>query len=266
MAVLNRKCLGVFNNLLIPWAKSRFASVSLVTWNGRAILHHKPRLRDRKRDIIDDLSVNGSVLAFQELHGSKEKLDLIYPRLHKQFYVFASFSERLDPHGQTKQDEAGVALAFAKCGTSSSEGFVPQVFVPGRVLRVSVAVGDCESIYWCIHNFGVSAAQMDSIEIAFRAEAAENPRAVTVFAMGDVNYVCEGEYQRSLELPNDTRLGSHSLSLLRALGNPDGNTSSKTSLSSRSHLTRTTAMLTVFVQESIASIPPSLLGWLSSST
>ena len=144
---------------------------------------------------------------------------MIYPRLHKQFYVFASFSERLDPHGQTKQDEAGVALAFAKCGTSSSEGFVPQVFVPGRVLRVSVAVGDCESIYWCTHNFGVSAAQMDSIEIAFRADqawAAENPRAVTVFAMGDFNYVCEGEYQRSLELPNDTRLGSHSLPTPRA--------------------------------------------------
>ena len=46
--------------------------------------------------------------------------------------------------------------------------------------------------------------------------AAANPRQITVFVLGDVNYLCEGEYQRSLELPNDPRIGSHSLPAPRA--------------------------------------------------
>ena len=74
--------------------------------------------------------MNSSVLAFQELHRSKEKFELTYLRLHQNFHVFTSFTERLDAKGQPKQDEAGVALALAKCGTSSAECLSQRVFAP----------------------------------------------------------------------------------------------------------------------------------------
>ena len=209
----------VFSRLLTPWSKSKSSSIGLSSWNARALLHHKPRLRDAKRNLVDDVSMNSSILAFQELHGSKEKLELTYPRLHQKFHVFTSFTERLDAKGQPKQDEAGVALALAKCGTSSAECFSQRVFAPGRVLRVAAAAGDNESIYWNVHNYGLSAIQLNAIETAMGADvarAAANPRQVTVFVLGDFNYLCEGEYQRSLELPNDSRIGSHFLPAPRA--------------------------------------------------
>ena len=64
---------------------------------------------------------------------------LNYLRLHQNLYLFTSFTERLDAKGQPKQDEAGVALALAKCGTSSAECFSQRVFAPGRVLRVAAS-------------------------------------------------------------------------------------------------------------------------------
>ena len=191
----------------------------MATWNGRAILHHKPKLRTSKKHLVDDLSLTCSVLAFQELHGTKEKFELAFARLHQKFFVFTSFTDRLDTQGLPKQDETGVALAFQKFGASSSNCFSQKSFAAGRVLRVAACCGLQESMYWCVHNHGLSAGQL--VEIAHVLEsdvcrARENPQRVTVCVLGDFNYLCSGEYQRSLEHPNDSRSGSHSLPAPRA--------------------------------------------------
>jgi hypothetical protein len=116
--------------------------------------------------------------------------------------------------GLQKQDEAGVALAFAKLGSTSQDSFHLQVLAPGRVIRVSVAVEGFESIYWCVHNFGLSALQMQAIGAVLEnniSRAAAAPSLASAFVLGDFNFLCEGEYQRSLDLPNDSTSGSHSL-------------------------------------------------------
>ena len=81
------------------------------------------------------------VLAFQEIYGTKEKFEFAHVRLHQNFYVLSSFSDRVNVKGDQKQDEAGVALAFAKHESTSSDYFTPQVFAPRRVLRVSALTG-----------------------------------------------------------------------------------------------------------------------------
>ena len=157
--------------------------------------------------------------AFQEIHGTKEKFELTHIRLHQHFYVFTSFTDRVHSSGSLKQDEAGVALAFAKHETSSPDFFTPEVFAAGRVLRVSALADGCESIYWCVHNFGLSASHMRAIENALGADverASANPHLVSVSVLGDFSFLSEGEYQRSLDAPNDSTFGSHSLPAPRA--------------------------------------------------
>ena len=67
-------------------------------------------------------------------------------------YVFSSFSAQLTENGQPKEDEAGVALAFASCGVSSTDSYATHSFTRARVLRGSTAGGDHETIYSYVHN------------------------------------------------------------------------------------------------------------------
>eukprot|EP00973_Karenia_brevis_P087750 12171079-Karenia_brevis.AAC.1 len=90
--------IGLFSRLLSPWVPSK--SVVTATWNARALLHHKPRLRAKKIRYLLSFALGSDWTALQEVHGSQARFVAALPALQKDFHIFSTFS--------TNPNEGGV--------------------------------------------------------------------------------------------------------------------------------------------------------------
>ena len=189
---------------------SPLALASVASWNARALLHHKPRLRAEKLCFLASFAMKTSITDLQEVHGTEASFRTAAPLICQAFHVFCSFSENAA--------EAGVITLLRK-STSDSGIFVQDGVIPGRVLRVQAWSSESESslIHWNIHNHDRSGA--DSIRVKKQIQtdidaAKARPTCCVVIVSGDFNFLHPCEFRRSVAAPNSTRIDDHS----RAVG------------------------------------------------
>jgi len=87
----------------------------------RALFHHEPGLRKVKANLVYDIlkqeGMNSTIIAFQEVHGTPEKVNQMLFPIMRHFYIFHSFTlgpenietykedtVRLSPLSQRTQD------------------------------------------------------------------------------------------------------------------------------------------------------------------
>ena len=85
----------LFSQLLSPWTSSSLGSdpTSLTTWNARALLHHKPRLRASKIRFLLPIALRSTITALQEVHGSEAAFRTAIPCANTAFHIFSSFMD-----------------------------------------------------------------------------------------------------------------------------------------------------------------------------
>jgi len=164
----------------------------------------------RKLSLVDTLVEAHSILALQEVHGNKLKFEAFTHRIQRQYFVFSSFSH--------KMDEAGVVTLVAKHGCSTQDGFREQVLVPGRVLRVVYSCAPRVLVHWNVHNFGIDPKHMEKVICELKGDldrAAADPLGYVVVVAGDFNFLPKGECQRSLAAPMLARTRPGAVSHIR---------------------------------------------------
>ena len=207
---------GVGNTLLAPWLEASFSAISFVTWNARALHHHKPCLRKAKKNFIQDFLKRNcaarAVLAMQEVHGTPEKIYTMLFHLKKLYYFFHSFSRSTTDGTFYKEDEGSVITLIPKGCTPSRNRFVSLEVIPGRALRVSWTGMNRTWIHWNIHNHGLSAAQVSTIAGLIRADVATaqaDPTMNFLVVSGDFNFLAPGDFYKSISDPGSSTHDRH---------------------------------------------------------
>ena len=192
---------------MAPWLPQG-SSVDFVTWNARALHHHRPHSRLNKLRFLGSLVPRAagsfSVLALQEVHGSPEKHRRLLHSILKDFHMFSSFAPAADESG-LRQDQGGVITLIPKAPGEPRHRFVRTEIIPGRVLRVTTKIGEFDWTHWNIHNFGLTAAQVRAVADHLRRDAREASRSPTsrfVVVCGDFNFLAPGEHHRALSKPD----------------------------------------------------------------
>eukprot|EP00959_Pyramimonas_sp_CCMP1952_P351389 7362498-Pyramimonas_sp.AAC.1 len=77
-SIRNKKSSGVFSSTLDTWHENfrafPAALIQITSWNGRALLHHKPEVRRKKFKKLALMCRRQAIICLQELHGTLEEL------------------------------------------------------------------------------------------------------------------------------------------------------------------------------------------------
>eukprot|EP00959_Pyramimonas_sp_CCMP1952_P351070 7354571-Pyramimonas_sp.AAC.1 len=134
----------------------------MMTWNTRALLHHKPDVRRRKAAKLKQFCSGAGVVALQEVHGTRP--DVL--KLLCGHQISAACFSSLPAH-----DAGGVVTLLPQMTQAEADEAVREEririseLVPGRVLRFAVkARADDErpgamSVIHNVRNFGLTAQQ-----------------------------------------------------------------------------------------------------------
>ena len=161
-------------------------------------------------DVLNSFLGSSAVIALQETHGTLEELLLLLGNIGNSFMIgFAPGADRAT---------AGVATLisheFVGKGTSDSE-----IILPGRVLRSSVSANGRETIIYNIHNYGLSAGQVVFATVRIKRDierARLAPSTVSVWLMGDFNFLCQGNLPICTSSPPVNDASDRALALLPA--------------------------------------------------
>ena len=170
-----------------------------ITWNSRSLLHGEVAKRSRKLDLLRGLLRSGSLVALQEVHGSREALLVAMHGLGvAPLRVFSS-------HASTRA--GGVALLLPACWLDGSLGFVlsatMEVHVPGRIVRISAVGANRTVVVWNVHNHEVGASRVAQVCAAIQRDltaAAGDPDNFLVIVLGDFN-ISDGVRARERIVP-----------------------------------------------------------------
>ena len=134
---------GLFNTMLFPSHPLPRFPFHLISWNARALLCKDVLKRSRKILQLEVFAEGLSIGCIQEVHGNHIAVCKHLYRLEKSFWFFSSF---LNP------GTGGVLTMISKNQYPNFDHFKHDIFVPGRVTRLSVKGDKSELIIWNVHN------------------------------------------------------------------------------------------------------------------
>ena len=167
----------------------------MATWNARALFHHGPALRARKRGFLGRLLGQANVVCLQGSHGSDSDIRDSLNHECKHFSFFPSFCANSDSGGVVTIVRSSLLLG----STISSSPLVP-----GRVLRTCVAKGQCKWVIYNVHNHGISDLDLASVIEVLSADiqvARNRPNDVPVAVLGDFNFSAHAEGRMKIVTP-----------------------------------------------------------------
>ena len=167
----------------------------MATWNSRALFHHDPTTRSRKRGFLSRLLGQANVVCLQESHGSDSDIRDSLTHEAKHFSFFPSFCSDSDSGGVITVIRSSLLLGSTLSSTP---------LVPGRVLRTCITRGQCKWVIYNVHNHGISGPDLASVVEAMSADisaARSLPDACTVAVLGDFNFPAPAEGRLRLETP-----------------------------------------------------------------
>jgi hypothetical protein len=165
---------GVGSKLFAPWRHSTMNPCSFITWNARALCHHRHGLRRKKLRFLEQLLRNSSgsecVIAIQEVHGTPAKIErMLYPLL-RRFQNFSSFTPSDSTPSGYKEDEGSVLTLVPRKDALDDGHFSYTDPIPGRVLRVSFTRGTFNWFHWNVHNHGLTLEQVSLVRDLIQAD------------------------------------------------------------------------------------------------
>ena len=171
---------------VIPWFDCG-GGFSYTVWNARAVQHNDASIRRRKALEIKRLCDKFNVVVLLECHGSEESLRrTLRLSLRTHSLLYSPFKLG---NGTPQLGTGGVAVLV---GISLNVSPQLEPIVHGRVVRLILKGGQGvkELRGWFVHNFGISSAQMNTIERALNKDlrgARADPLALCVALSGDFN-------------------------------------------------------------------------------
>lgn len=152
----------------------------IATWNAGVLLQARRRPRHRRVARLTAIARAADVVAVQELRGSSVEAARVMRHLESPHRIFISCTPGCDA--------GGVALLVRRDVAHCEATWTANEMVVGRVLRVRVRRDAAVMEYWCIHNFGLAAADLGKVQrglsAAIRRDARDPVRCVT-YVMGD---------------------------------------------------------------------------------
>ena len=154
--------------------------MTVTTFNGRGILDVRRVERQTKLTFMTEVALNSDIVFLQELHGTEEEFETAAPHILLSHRMFVN------------PGTGGTAILVRRTWLGEQSGVDPQNVVTGRVQRLVINRGGRRCVLWCVHNFGMSGAEVDEIVLSMHAdmnEALLDPTRTAVFIAGDWNFI-----------------------------------------------------------------------------
>ena len=166
------------------------ASLSLVTWNARALLAGAAKSRSKKIAVFTKLVARYDVVMVQEMHGNRAEMKHVFRHLAKSHWICAS--EGCDT-------ATGGVTTFVDKAKFANHVLVKDFEIPGRLLgvRISARSGPLtELVLVNVHDESLELRAKNMLERYLQGLArrvAQYPILRSAFIAGDFDYDRAGE-------------------------------------------------------------------------
>ena len=185
-----------------PGRAAPAASISICTWNARALLHHDPCLRTSKIAKLRELINRFDVVLLQEVHGSSTEFLNVMHWLRLTHHIMHSFHQ--------SADTGSVVSIFSNKVFGDDAQIDPEVLVRGRVLITTISDNQGRTgTYGNIHDHGLTPQQKWNTFAKLRrlgARATNEPTGHFAPTAGDFTFVPCGEARFMLARPSDKNI------------------------------------------------------------
>ena len=161
-----------------PWP-SKKPSCKIVSWNGAALFQDDPIKAARKIAILAKLSLEYDIILIQEAHGDENDLRARSPQIADSHHCHAA---------QARNHAVGGVIALFKKEWLGVVVPISETIVTGRVTRTLLDDGWCTTVVYNVHNFGLTAQDVNNISTRIKADLAaveRDPTRHDVIIAGD---------------------------------------------------------------------------------
>ena len=115
-------------------------------------------LRRKKFRFLETALKDVQVAALQEVHGSEDMFRMASPFIRKNFRIESSFKP-IEGNNRT----AGGVVTLLRVPRGAKVFVASSIFAAGRVLRTVAELDGRKLIFWNVHNFGVTAGELNHV-------------------------------------------------------------------------------------------------------
>ena len=142
-----------------PGTLKTLRNLSIISWNARGLLHTDPRIRERKMKALYHHAINADIILLQAAHPEPSYLNKSFALFARHFHI--KVSPCIDVvTGNFDYTKGG--LVFLVKRTTIDKDAEIQMFehIPGRAASITDSLGERDSTYWNVHNYGFSKADV----------------------------------------------------------------------------------------------------------